>query len=206
MTLLASVKPELRFKLRGDPWHPETPYSTEKMVDEEPRGKGRSGYWDIFQLLVEKAEDICLVTFTAPRVEQSPVDRENERIWSVERIKDIIRSRDSEQIAVLEDDLYDRLNGQEDIFSHIANDPQELINVRAMAARLFIATVFRLGSSGAHLQALADPLSRHRSPLIRLGVLLGYSDAGNMECVRKFLADPHPAVAEQALEILEDAQ
>lgn len=128
-----------------------------------------------------------------------------EKISSVENIKDLIRSRDSEEIAVLEQELYVRLRGKEDILFEIADDPQELINVRAMATRLFIARVFRLSPENPYLEGLADHLSNHKSALIRLGALLGYSDVGKIDCVCKYLSDPHSTLVEQVREILDDA-
>ena len=139
-------------------------------------------------------------------LETNKTKREAERVVSVARIKDVIRSRDYEQTEVLERELYLQLKGQEDILCDIVDDPQELINVRAMATRLFIAHVLRLVPKQPHLEALAEGLSRHQSPLIRLGALLGYSDSEKIECVKEFLSDPHPAVVEEAKEILEDAQ
>ena len=76
-------------------------------------------------------------------LETNKTKREAERVVSVARIKDVIRSRDYEQTEVLERELYLQLKGQEDILCDIVDDPQELINVRAMATRLFIAHVLR---------------------------------------------------------------
>lgn len=231
MALLASIKPEQRFKLREYPPQPEMFCLPEEVFGDIPNRQEKGLYRVILRLMgvpiqlpvvkrnilkacrlsstapfgVSVALDKLLMAFAAPGAAQRAINRDYERMRSVERIKDVIRSRDSEENTALEQSLYTDLRGQEDILSDIANDPQELINIRAMATRLFIAQIFSLKAREYRLEALADQLSHHESPLIRLGALLGFSDSRKFERVREYLSDRHPVVVDQAQEILEDA-
>jgi cell division protein FtsB len=118
------------------------------------------------------------------------------QLIAVQLIKDIIRSSDIEESEEAENELYRQLTGRETVLQNIAMDSNELINVRAMAARLFVAKLGRAETE----------LLNHRSSLIRLGVVLGFADARKWDLVKKFINDPHPVVAEEAKELLEDVE
>jgi hypothetical protein len=126
---------------------------------------------------------------------------------SVKVIKDIIRSSELDDTADLERKLYTRLDGYEFILEYIAMDHRELINVRAMAARLFFARVKSQDYTQRSLanELMAASIAKHDIPLIRLGVVLGLADAQAWEDVKIFLTDPHPKVKQRAEELLEDA-
>jgi hypothetical protein len=49
-------------------------------------------------------------------------------------------------------------------------------------------------------------LIEHQSPLIRLGVVLGFADAMRWEEVRNFQNDANSTIAQRACELLEDAR
>jgi hypothetical protein len=119
-------------------------------------------------------------------------------------IKDIIRARDEEDIESLEKELYRLLQGQEQILVETVLDDTYLINVRAMAARLFLAKTAKSGKKIK--QTTLDLLFRHPSPLIRLGVVLGLADACAWDAVRSFCDDAHSTVADEAKELLADAE
>jgi hypothetical protein len=125
-----------------------------------------------------------------------PRHKENIREDTIQLIRDIIRSSSVEEAELLESRLYKQLNGKESILIDVVVDSNELINVRAMAARLYVS---KTGQAGA---AIRD----HNSALIRLGVLLGYADAEKWELVNEFINDPNPVVADEAKELLEDAK
>jgi hypothetical protein len=119
-------------------------------------------------------------------------------------IKDIIRARDEDEIASIETELYSMLAGHEQALSDITLDKVYLINVRAMAARLFLAKIAKPGTSLN--RAVFEPLLKNQSPLIRLGVVWGLADAGDWDAVRSFTNDSHMAVAEEARDLLADAE
>lgn len=118
------------------------------------------------------------------------------QLTAVQLIKDIIRSSDIEESEVAENELYRKLTGRETILQSIVMNPNELINVRAMAARLLVAKFGRAETK----------LLSHRSSLVRLGVVLGFADANEWDEVRKFTSDPHLVVSKEAQELLEDAK
>jgi hypothetical protein len=125
---------------------------------------------------------------------------------SVKVIKAIIRSSELDDTADLEHKLYALLDGHELILRNIAMDHRELINVRAMAARLFFARVKSQNYNQRSLiNNMAASIAKHDIPLIRLGVVLGLADAQAWEDVKSFLTDPHPKVKQRAEELLEDA-
>ncbi|MGA7954866.1 MAG: hypothetical protein WCA07_15235 [Gloeobacterales cyanobacterium] len=126
---------------------------------------------------------------------------------SVKVIKDIIRSSELDDTADLERKLYTLLDGYEIILGYIAMDNRELINVRAMAARLFFARIKSQDYTQCSLanKLMAASIAKHAIPLIRLGVVLGLADARAWDDIKSFLTDPHPKVKQRAEELLEDA-
>jgi hypothetical protein len=118
------------------------------------------------------------------------------QLIAVQLIKDIIRSSDIEESEEAENELYRQLTGRETILQSIVMNPNELNNVRAMAARLLVAKFGRAETK----------LLSHSSSLVRLGVVLGFADANEWDEVRKFTSDPHPVVSKEAQELLEDAK
>lgn len=126
---------------------------------------------------------------------------------SVKVIKDIIRSSELDDTADLERKLYTQLDGYELILEYIAMDERELINVRAMAARLFFARIKSQDYTQRSLanKLMASSIAKHAIPLIRLGVVLGLADAQAWDDIKSFLTDPHPKVKQRAEELLEDA-
>jgi hypothetical protein len=126
---------------------------------------------------------------------------------TVSFIKDIIRSSDPDTASKLEERIYKTISGNEDILGNIALQKDELINVRAMAARLLFARVQSQDYDLKPLRVarLCRAIENHESPLIRLGVVLGYADAGVWNRVSDFCQDQHAVVAQRARELLEDA-
>lgn len=126
---------------------------------------------------------------------------------AIARIKDIIRAQEPQEIQELEEALYNDLGSRYEILSDVALDEEALINIRAIAARLFVSKV----GSRSMVTGLSERetgltrLAEHDNPLIRLGVVLGFADARNWEKVRDFAADTHPSVREEARELLNDA-
>lgn len=130
---------------------------------------------------------------------------------TVRLIKDIIRSCELDDTFHFEQAIYKLTEGNEDILGKIALQKDELINVRGMAARLLFARVqnqeykqLRRPNS-LRVDSLCRLIEKHESPLIRLGVVLGYADAGVWNRVRDFCNNQHPVVAQRARELLEDA-
>lgn len=115
-------------------------------------------------------------------------------------IKDLIRTQDELRGAVLVEQVRLQLGSNLGILVEIAEDSAELINVRAQAARLFVALASAKPKYGAAIEKLAS----HSSVLIRLGVLHGFADVGNWERVDGFRVDPHAAVADEAADLLAD--
>lgn len=125
-----------------------------------------------------------------------------------EEVRDILHGLIREQYSNESDALERRLRAatrdDASVLARISRNRDCSMNVRALAARYFAARVgsgpgCAEGSSGV-LQALAS----HTSPLIRMGVMLGFGDAGNFEQVRRFLKDPHATVAREAEDLLDD--
>lgn len=124
----------------------------------------------------------------------------------VEAIRDLIKSRDDEDILLCEQIVWNLVYLQEEQLVPIILDKKELLNVRAMAARLLFAKSVSIKDRNPELGMVLDALSQHASPLIRLGVVLGLGDAWDFKRVREFLTDLHPKVAEEAQDILDDAE
>ncbi len=115
----------------------------------------------------------------------------------VNLIKDLIRSCDQDEADQLKTIIFNELEGNINILSEIALDDSNLINVRAIAARLFFAKVTNT--------PLHHSLRGHRSSLIRLGVVYGLADSGQWEEVSKYLRDRHATVSKRTQEIIDDA-
>lgn len=110
------------------------------------------------------------------------------------------------QIAIEPDDdsvLIERLKTllqkQDNLLFEFANDQQELINHRALAARMAVALCDDPRSSERVMT-----LAGHRSPLLRLGVMYGFADRDDMDAVKTFLADSHDVVSRETRDMLED--
>jgi hypothetical protein len=154
----------------------------------------------------QKQQDIVLMGLVNLIRNSDLLYRQYEKRKAILLIQGIVQAYNLGETDVLERELYSRIHSQEDILSDIINDPQQRISIRAMASRLFIAKVFgsRTLAWKNHLRNLAAAISYHESPMIRMGALLGYSDAGATEIVRNYLSDPHPTVSAEALDLLED--
>jgi hypothetical protein len=134
-----------------------------------------------------------------------PVETGPSRLDKVrELIKDLIRSREDSEAEELENRLKETVGNQDEIFLALITDPEELINVRAIATRYFVGAANRNKPTYSLIRAL---LSQHGSALIRCGVIRGLQDAKEIENIRPFLNDQTPgvvAVAKEALEEIEE--
>jgi hypothetical protein len=124
----------------------------------------------------------------------------------VEAIRELIKSRDDEDMLLCEQIVWNLVYLHEEQLVPIILDKEELINVRAMAARLLFAKSISIRARIPELGLLLDALSQHGSPLIRLGVVLGLGDAWDFKRVSVFLKDLHPKVVEEAQDILDEAE
>jgi hypothetical protein len=117
-------------------------------------------------------------------------------------IKDIIRAQTEEEADAIGNTILMSTIARETLLAEIAADPNELINIRAHAALLFVA----LENRNETCQIIVRLLSQHQSPLIRSGILHGFAELKNIERVREFLTDSHHHVAQTALEELEELE
>jgi hypothetical protein len=123
---------------------------------------------------------------------------------AIEIIEDIITAQQEDEIEEYQAQLYETVAEHTSLLGQIVLDSSRLINVRAMAARLFLGRVAPLGGDGFQEQ-LARQAMGNKSPLVRLGAVLGLADAGDIRSIRPFLMDSFPEVAKTAQEILDDA-
>ena len=84
----------------------------------------------------------------------------------------------------------------QDILTSIGQDDEELLGVRAEAARL-VATVLPDGRA-------ARLLANSPVALVRIGVAHGWADAGYWEGVQNLAVDADPSVSDEALFLLDD--
>lgn len=155
------------------------------------------------EILSRTSTDTQCCTTYVPNTSPIPMEE------IIDSIKDIIRAVSDREMDKITLQLYKRLQRQEHLLADLVDDRHELINVRAMAARLLIARIHTpefLSCGDIILHSKVHSIEKHNSPLIRLGALLGFADAGNWEKVKEFSKDPHSTVAEEAKELIEDAE
>lgn len=135
----------------------------------------------------------------------SGANRVDTAVWFDQRrfttsglIKALIRSSDERRGSALVQQIRMELGSKLGILAEIAVDGSEMINVRAQAARLFVAQAHAM----AEFEKLIDSLANHSSAMIRLGALHGFADAEDWERVRMFWADAHASVVEEAADLL----
>lgn len=121
---------------------------------------------------------------------------------AVHDTKRIIKTSDLSESEDIENEMQHYLTDDKDILVDIAFDRSELINVRAMATRIFVAML--QPSDDRSLQYACERLTHHKDPMIRNGALLGFADAGAWKMVKLFVDDSDSIVQEEAIEILDD--
>lgn len=161
-----------------------------------------AGYSGISQYIQKELENLWLTNITDVSESYLCAQKRSE---SVKIIMEIITERDSNEIERLEKKLSHVTSGREIILADIAMEQKELINIRALSARLLFAK--NIYDTVHHeFREKMNLLKKHKSPLIRLGVLLGLADCRNLEEVRSFLQDSHAVVRNEAAEILDDLE
>ena len=116
-----------------------------------------------------------------------------------ESIRSFISGDGEEDIVAWLKDLNREIPDSQGELFQIVEDDNELLNVRAMAARLLTAGVPDLPPLDY------ARLREHPSPLVRLGTLLGLGDCGRRDRLKDFLNDPVSQIVEEAEDLLEDA-
>lgn len=110
---------------------------------------------------------------------------------------------DSEDEAIKQFHDHPNFSNSSNILALIALDTKESINVRATAARLFIAKHATIKDGDAANAINVLELADHNSPLIRLGVVLGFADIKDWAMVESFAnKDKDSTVRETAKELL----
>lgn len=117
-------------------------------------------------------------------------------------IREMIRSTDPVESDEYERSVVRHAANNRVILLQIAEDPELLKNVRAVATRLFIGMT--QPSDSHYLLHGRDRLSTHSSPMIRLGAAMGFAEKGDDQRVRLMQNDPHPVVQEEVEDLLEE--
>jgi len=121
---------------------------------------------------------------------------------AVHDIKRIIKTPNLGEADSIEAEIQAYIIDAKDILLDIASNSGELINVRAMAARLFVGMLQQSDPRFLHLGC--ERLVHHSSPMIRHGALLGFADIEDRGRVKLFQRDHHPIVRSEAAEILDE--
>lgn len=94
-----------------------------------------------------------------------------------------------------EDKLLDRMEFNPNYFYDIAIDKNVRGDIRSQAARLLTVKQHDLESKGLNkVHAWIQDLKQDTDNLVRMGVMYGYSEAGNDDGVREFLDDTNHRV------------
>jgi hypothetical protein len=124
----------------------------------------------------------------------------------VAEIKNFIRSGEEvEEIDGIKA-ICEIVEGHEEFLLKIIEDRDELINVRAVASRVLSWKAHSVNLYNERLQSMLKRFSHTKSPLIRLGALLGANDAGDIISMRSYVGDDNPEIDKEARELLEDKE
>ena len=129
---------------------------------------------------------------------QETSEEMNQQVFLVKKfLRDIAVEADDDSVLIA--GLRGIVQKNPNILLDLAENDQELLSDRALAARLAVA----LGGSEVDRQRVKF-LAGHRSPMIRAGVMYGFGDLNDIGKVRVFLDDPHATVRAEAQDVLDD--